>query len=177
MLVKVFLGIGVAVGLFLIYVAIQPSHFEVSREVTINASAEKIFPFVNTRTVANSWNPFITKTKDLKLITEGPEVGVGSKTSWVDNKEMGTGTATVVESVPNERVTVKLEYTKPMTMSQTAAFLLKPAGAQTTVVWRVEGEKQFVNKLFCVFMNMDKMVGDVFAEGLGQLKTMVEAAP
>jgi hypothetical protein len=154
----------------------KPSHFETAREVTINASPDKIFPYVNTRTLANSWNPWLRMDAQAKFTTSGPEVGVGARTSWDDGKQLGTGSATVTESVPNQSVRVKLEYQKPFQMTQDAVYLLKPKGNQTTVVWKVEGEQSFMGKLMCTFMNMDDRVGKVFVQGLGELKTMVEAA-
>jgi hypothetical protein len=39
------------------------------------------------------------------------------------------------------------------------------------------GHKNFMFKAVGLFMNMDKMVGGQFEQGLGQLKTLVEAAP
>jgi hypothetical protein len=176
MLMQILGGVVVIIGAFLIYVASKPSDTVVSREVTINASADKIFPYVNTRTLANSWNPWLKMDKIAKVSFIGPEVGVGAVTKWDDGKELGTGSATVIESIPNESVTVKLEYKKPFEATQHAKYILKPNGNQTTVIWQVEGKSTFMQKIFCVFINMDKMVGDVFTEGLGQLKTMVEAS-
>ncbi len=175
MIMKISIVLACLVAAFLIYVASKPSHSEIAREVTINAPVEKLFPYVNTRSLANSWNPWLRMDPQAKITTSGPEVGVGAKTIWSDGKQLGTGTATVIESIPNERVTVKLEYQKPFEMTQTAMYLLKPNGNQTTVVWKVEGKNSFMSKLMCVFMNMEKVVGDVFTQGLGELKTMVEA--
>lgn len=173
---KILIGLGIAIGTFLIYVALQPSHSEVSREVTINATAEKIFPYINTRSLANSWNPWLRMEPQAKITFSGPEVGVGAQTRWDEGQQLGTGSATVIESIPNQSVTVKLEYKKPFQMTQNAMYVLKANGNQTTVVWKVEGENTFLQKIICVFMDMDKMVGDTFTQGLGELKTMVEAS-
>jgi hypothetical protein len=39
------------------------------------------------------------------------------------------------------------------------------------------GKNNFISKAICLFMNMDKMVGGKFEEGLAQMKSVVEAAP
>lgn len=164
----------VVLGVFLGYVALKPSHYEISRSVTIQAPADKVFPFVNTRTLANSWNPFILQDADIKLSYAGPEVGVGSQTHWESSKQMGVGTATVIESIPNQKVLVKLEYTKPFRMHQEAAFLLASQGSDTILTWKAYGENNFFSRVLCTFVNMDKKVGDSFAVGLQTVKNRVE---
>ena len=36
------------------------------------------------------------------------------------------------------------------------------------------GRNNFIAKAFCLFMDMDKMLGSDFDKGLGQMKTLVE---
>lgn len=176
MLLKILIGLAVIIGGFLAYVAMKPSYSEISREVAINAPPEKVFGFINNRTIANSWNPFLQKDKSAKITFEGPETGVGSSTIWEGGKELGVGRATVTEVVPNQKLTVKLEYKEPFVMAQEANYLLRQEGGQTIVTWKVGGHNTFLAKLFCTFMDMEKMVGDVFTDGLNQLKTQVEKA-
>jgi hypothetical protein len=38
------------------------------------------------------------------------------------------------------------------------------------------GDKNFISKAFCMFMNMDKMVGGDFERGFANLKSVVETA-
>lgn len=176
MLLKILIGLAILIGTFLAYVAMQPSYSEISREVAINASPEKVFGYINNRTVANSWNPFLQKDKSARITFEGPEVGVGSATIWEGGKELGVGKATVTEVIPNEKLSVKLEYKEPFAMTQEATYLLRREGEQTIVTWKVGGEASFLAKLMCTFIDMEKMVGDVFTDGLNQLKSQVEKA-
>jgi hypothetical protein len=39
----------------------------------------------------------------------------------------------------------------------------------------MSGRKNFIQKAFCLFMDMDKMVGGDFEKGLAQMKSVVEA--
>jgi len=174
MLFKILIGLAAILGVFLIYVALQPSRSVISREVSINATPAKVFPFLTTRTVANSWNPFLKRDTTAKITFEGPETGVGSATIWEGGKELGEGRATVTEIVPYEKVTVRLEYKKPFVMTQEAYYLLRQEGAQTIVTWKVEGDSPFWIRAICVFINMEKQVGDSFSAGLAELKTKVE---
>ena len=38
------------------------------------------------------------------------------------------------------------------------------------------GHNNFLAKAFCLFVNMDKMIGDQFEKGLAQMKVAAEAA-
>lgn len=174
MLINSLIGLIVIIAMFLVYVALRPASYEISREITINASPAKVFPFLNTRSLANSWNPFLKNDPTLKVSIEGPEVGVGAVTIWEDGKQTGTGRATVIESVPNERVNVRLDYKKPFEGTQNAAYLLREEGGKSVVTWKVGGKNSYFPRLMCLFMNMDKMVGGAFEQGLAELKTLVE---
>jgi hypothetical protein len=55
-------------------------------------------------------------------------------------------------------------------------FLFKSEGDQTSVTWDMAGRKNFISKGFCMFMDMDKMVGGEFEKGLAQIKAICEGA-
>lgn len=171
---KILLLLLAIVAGFLGYIGLQPPTYLVYREVTINAPPEIIFPLINNAKLMNTWNPWMEIDPDVKITFSGPEEGVGAKTSWTGGKNLGTGSATVSEVVPNISVKTKLEYVEPHTMTQVAEISLKPSGSQTLVRWSVSGENVFIGRIFCFFMNMDKMIGDTFEKGLGKLKNITE---
>lgn len=174
MILKIVIVFAVVVGAFLVYIAFQPSYSEISREIAIKASPEKVFSYIDNRTIANSWNPFLQRDKSAKITFEGPESGVGSSTIWDGGKELGKGRATVTEVVPHQKLMVRLEYQEPFTMTQEATYLLRQEGDQTIVTWKVGGHGSFLARLMCFFIDMEKMVGDTFTEGLTELKNQVE---
>ncbi|MES2963888.1 MAG: SRPBCC family protein, partial [Bdellovibrionota bacterium] len=110
------------------------------------------------------------------MVYEGPDEGVGAKASWDSTGQLGTGSATIVETIPNQRVRIQLAYTKPMEMVQTSDYIIEPSGEESKVTWRVEGKNSFIGRVMCLFMNMDKMVGGMFEKGLSNLKSVVESA-
>lgn len=172
---KIAIGMASLIGLFLIYVGFQPSDYVVSREITISASADKIFPHLNNQKLAEKWGPWLEVDPKAKMNYSGPDEGVGAKAAWDSDGQLGTGSATIVESVANEKVGIQLEYSKPMTMVQYAEYLVKPAGEQTVVTWKVSGKNNFISRIMCTFFNMDKMVGGMFEKGLSNLKRIVES--
>ena len=111
-----------------------------------------------------------------KYTFEGPATGVGASNGWSGNSDVGSGRQTIVESRPNESVKLKLEFFTPMEGVCAAEFRLKPAAGGTSVTWSMDGTNNYVSKIMCVFMSMDKMIGGPFEEGLGSLKKLVETA-
>jgi len=103
-----------------------------------------------------------------------PQAGAGAQYAWVGNKDVGEGRMTIVESKPGELVRIKLEFFKPFAAVNDAQFSFKPAGDGTAVTWSMTGHNNFLSKAICLFVDMDKMVGGMFEQGLAQMKAVVE---
>ena len=167
--------IAVVIVAFLAVVAIQPSDFRVTRSATFTAPPQAVFPHVDNLKKWDAWSPWAKLDPNAKNNFEGPESGSGAAMSWAGNNEVGEGKMTITESRPHELVRFHLVFFKPMAGESDAEFIFKPAGAQTTVTWTMTGKNNFIGKAMCLFMNMDKMVGGQFEQGLASLKTIVEA--
>ncbi|MCW5554957.1 MAG: SRPBCC family protein [Verrucomicrobiae bacterium] len=176
MLKKILIGLAVVIIVFLIVVALQPSEYHVTRSTTMAAPPEAVFPHVNELKKWAAWNPWERIDPNMKLTYEGPEAGVGASYSWVGNSEVGEGKMTITGSRLNESVQLKLEFFKPMASVSDTEFTFKPQGNQTEVTWAMSGKNNFIGKAFCLFMNMDKMIGGQFEKGLTDLKTITEQA-
>ena len=122
-----------------------------------------------------AWSPWAKLDPAAKKSFDGPDAGKRAIFQWSSNTEMGEGTMTVTESHPNDLVRIALDFTRPMACTNQVEFTFKPAGDQTEVTWAMTGHKNFIQKAFCLFMNMDKMVGGMFEQGLAQMKTVVES--
>ncbi|MES2803837.1 MAG: SRPBCC family protein [Bdellovibrionota bacterium] len=177
MVKKILISLALVIGGFLVYVGFQPADYKISRELAIKATPEVLFPYINNSKKANEWMPWKDSDPGIKMEFSGPDEGVGSISSWNSDGQMGVGTATVVESTLHQSVKTKLVTEKPMAMEQLADISLTPAGDSTVVNWTVTGKNNFIARIFCVFMDMDKMVGPEFEKGLNTLKATVEAAP
>ena len=146
----------------------------ITREALIKATPDAIFPHINHSKKSNDWMPWSDEDPGVKMIYSGPDEGVGSTSSWNSRGRMGTGNAVVVESITNQVVKTQLTYTKPMKMEQLAEISLKPTSNGTIVRWTVTGKDTLIGRFFCLFVNMDKMVGGQFEKGLAKLKKIVE---
>lgn len=177
MLKKILLGLAAVLVVFLLIVALQPSTYRVTRAMTMAASPAVIFAHVNELKKWAAWNPWEKIDPNMKLTYAGPESGAGASYSWVGNKDVGEGKMTITASRPNESVQLKLEFFKPMAGVSDAELTFKAQGNETEVTWTMTGDNNFIGKAFCLFMNMDKMIGGQFEKGLTDLKAIAEAAP
>jgi len=168
-------AVAAVIVVFLIVVALQPSDFKVERSATMRAPAPAAFAQVNDFQNWQVWSPWEKVDPALKRQYEGPKAGTGAVYAWQGNKDVGEGRMTIMESRPGELVRIKLEFFKPFAATNTAEFSFKPAGADTTAVtWSMAGQNNFLSKAICLFVDMDRMVGGMFDQGLTQMKAIVE---
>jgi hypothetical protein len=175
------------VALFLVIVALLPPDFRIERRALISAPPATVYGQVISFQNWAAWSPWEKMDPDMKRTHQGPAAGPGSVYSWVGNKKVGEGRMTLTDARPNEMVRIKLEFLKPFAATNTIEFTFKGMGGQggqggqgqgeqTEVIWAMTGRKAFMMKAFCLFMNMDKMVGADFEKGLAQMKAVAEAA-
>ena len=168
----------VFIGLILIVViAGQPNEFVVSRQITIDALPELVFPQINELRNWEAWNPWGNLDPNCKMTYDGPFAGVGASYSWSGNNKIGMGRNTITESRHNELVRFRLEFQKPMAATNTAEFTFQPYDGKTVVTWTMSGKRNVPGKLFGLLLNCDKMCGDQFDKGLAKIKSLVEARP
>lgn len=177
MLKIVLLVVAVAIVLFLIVVAMRPSEFRVERSVLIDAPPAAAFAQVQDFHRWRAWSPFENIDPNLQRSYEGPAQGVGAIYDWVGNKDAGEGRMLIVESRPNERIKIQLDFRKPFEAHNLAEFTFKPVDGKTEVTWVMSGRHNFLFKAFGLFMSMDKMVGTMFEQGLRDLKKVSEQSP
>ena len=158
-------------------VALQSSEFRVVRSAILSAPAQALFALVNDFHRWEAWSPWEKLDPALERSYDGAPAGVGAVYSWVGNNQVGEGRMTILESHPNDLIRIKLEFLKPFAAIHTAEFTFKPEGDRTRVTWNMFGEKNFLSKAIGLFMNMDKMIGDNFEQGLAQLESAAKASP
>lgn len=163
--------------LILAFAAISSPDYLISRELKISAKPEVVFPWLNSAKKSNEWMPWAEIDPKVQMTFSGPDEGLGSAASWVSEGQMGVGSSTISEVVPNQSVKTTLEYKSPFEMVQTAEMSVMPDGEGSLVKWSVAGKNNFIGRVFSLFINMDKMVGPNFEKGLQNLKSKIETGP
>jgi hypothetical protein len=176
MLKKLLIAVATILVVLAVVIALQPSEFRVTRSATMAAPPPVVFAQVNDFHNWEAWSPWAKLDPAAKTTFEGPSAGTGAIFTWAGNEEVGEGSMTIIESNPSDRIRIKLDFLKPFAATNTAEFTFKPEGEQTLVTWSMEGHNNFIAKAFCLFMNMDELVGGQFEKGLADMKSVAEAA-
>lgn len=177
MLVKILIGAAVIVAILVVVISMQSSTFRIERTAVIAAPASTVFAQVDDFRKWPAWSPYEKLDPVMKKTYDGPPTGLGSAYTWAGNSKAGEGRATIIDIRPNELIRLRLDFVRPFEASNVAEFVFKPEGDKTAVTWSLTGDKNFMFKAVHMVMNMDKMVGGQFAEGLADLKKVAEAAP
>lgn len=169
MLKKILLGLVAIIAIILIAAAFQPAAYHVERSATVQAPPSVVYAQVNDFHNWGQFNPWQQLDTNAKISFEGPMSGAGAKFNWVGNSNMGSGGMTITNSKMNERVDIDMHFLEPMEGHAKTAFTLQPEGTGTKVTWSMDGENNYIAKIFCMFMDMDKMVGGEYEKGLAKL--------
>ena len=172
LIVLAVLAVGI-VGI-LAYAATRPDDFRVQRSAVIKASPEKVFPFINDFKQWGAWSPYEKLDPGMKRIYGATTAGKGATYAWEGNGNVGSGSMEILNAPAPSQVTIKLDFMRPFEAHNVAEFTLMPSGDGTTVTWAMHGPVPYKFKIVHMFMNMDKMVGGQFAEGLANLKAAAE---
>ncbi len=176
MLKKIVITLGVLLVLFVGFVASRPSQFRVERSATILAPADLIYAAIADFQQWPHWSPWEKLDPAMAKTYEGSPGTPGARYSWSGNDKVGKGMITITDLHPNEFVAYRLEFVEPWQAINSSRLTIQSAGVANTVTWTMEGQNDFVAKLFSVLMNMDEMIGKDFELGLANLNTYVTTA-
>ncbi len=174
MLKIVLIAVALPVVAVLAYAATRPDAFRIERSAVIQAPPEKVFAFINDFRRWTAWSPWENIDPQLKRSYSGAASGKGTAYAWEGNNNVGSGRMEITESTLPSKILIKLDFLKPFEAHNTAEFTLTPAPQGTTVRWAMYGPSPYVSKLMGVFMNMDRMVGGQFEQGLANLRAAAE---
>jgi uncharacterized protein YndB with AHSA1/START domain len=158
------------------FIATRPSEFRITRSRTLTASPDTVFAYVSDFHRWSEWSPWEKLDPAMKRDLSGTPAGTGALYHWSGNKEVGEGRMTITDSRPGQSITIRLEFIKPWAATSTTRFDIAPTDSGTNVTWTMTGRNNFVQKAFCLSMDMEKMVGGDFEKGLANLDTATAGA-
>lgn len=155
----------VVVGLFL------DNKINVSRQIEVNASPEKVHELVSDLNNWPKWSPWTTLDPTIKTTIGDKSSGVGASQSW--KGESGAGKLTFTQSSLEKGIVYDLNFEgDPATYISGMTYEEKDG--KTLVVWYMKGEMGpiIIGNYFAQLM--DTLVGDSFQLGLDKLKEAAE---
>lgn len=167
----------ILIGLVLLIVLlamIAPKSYEVNRSLEINKPLSEVFNYLRSLKNQDNWSPWSQKDPNMKKSFTGTDGEVGCISAWEGNKEVGSGEQEITAVVKDKVIESQLRFLKPFKSTSDAYLKVAKAGKGTKVTWGFTGKNKFPMSIMMLFMNMDKVVGKDFEQGLAKLKTLLE---
>lgn len=170
---KILLGVAALVALLVVVGLFLPKSYHVERSVTVNAPADKIYPFISAFRRWPEWIAWTTnKYPDMQMQFGETDTGVGAGYSWT-GKSSGNGAIKFTQMEPGKSIGYHLDFEHGQYLS-TGTISLVPEGAAVKVTWTNGGDlgANPFGRWFGLFM--DRMMGPDFEAGLANLKARAE---
>ena len=154
---------------------IAPKNYDVYRTIEVARPKAEVFEYLKYLKKQREWSPWEKKDPDMDHKFTGTDGEVGAISYWNGNKDVGEGEQEITKIIEGERIEGELRFLKPFKSTSDCYFDVEEiSGGSTIVTWGFSGKNKFPMSIMMLFMNMDKMVGKDFEEGLGSLKSILE---
>jgi uncharacterized protein YndB with AHSA1/START domain len=174
MILRSLIIVAVLIAVVLVFAATKPDTFLIERSLSIKAPPEKIFTLIDNFHDWTRWAPQDTEDLSMKRTFSGPESGTGAISDWTSTGSAGRGRMLITESAAPHRISVEVDWVKPFIAHNVNVFSLEPDGTSTRATWSMHGTNVYVMKVMGVFVNIDRMMGNIFEAGLENLKKAAE---
>ncbi|MCF0059007.1 GNAT family N-acetyltransferase [Dyadobacter sp. CY356] len=163
------------IGIFLIAAFIMPKDYAVEREITINKPKAEVFEYLKSLKNQDNWSVWMKMDPNIKKTYKGTDGTIGFTSMWEGNDDVGKGEQEIKKISEGERIDTELRFIKPFESNNDAYMITENAGEnQTKVKWGFSGKMPYPMNAMLPFMGMEKSVGSDFANGLKNLKEILE---
>ncbi len=165
----------VAIVLGLIYVAMQPADYNVSRSAVIKQPLAKTFNVVNDFKTWEKWGPWHDEDTTIVTTYGDKTAGVGASQSWTSKD--GPGSMTTIAAEPNKSIHQEMTFGDGEPSEVLWDFEKVDDG--TKVTWTMKDDKAaFIFKAFSALSGgWDNMLGPMLDKGLSNLNGVVTDMP
>lgn len=175
---RFFIAVFVIIVLALLAGLFMKKEYSIERSVAISAPKDVVFNYIKHIKNQDYYSTWNKKDPAMKKDYKGTDGEIGFVSSWVGNKDVGTGEQEIKGIKDGERIDMELRFKEPMEMTNTAYMTTESEGEnQTKVKWGFNGKMNYPMNVMMPFLGMDKMLGDELQSGLNDLKAIMEAAP
>jgi hypothetical protein len=174
MFFKIALSVFAAIVALLVFAATKPNYFRVQRSISIRASQEKVFTFINDLHSWEAWSDDNGRDGKVQKIYSGPANGTGAVAEWHSSGRAGTAKMMITGSVVPSKVSVKVDWRKPFETHNLNEFTVQARGDQAEVTWSIQASNLYPMKVIGIFVNMESEFGKHMESGLKNLKSAAE---
>ena len=175
-LIFVLIGLASLVVLLLIVALFTKKNYGVVREIIINQPKTFVFNYILLLRNQDNFSVWSRKDPEMKKNLLGTDGAVGSVSTWESKmKDVGKGEQEIKKIKDGVRIDFELRFIEPFASTSYAWFETEDVNRfQTKVTWGFSGKMNYPLNLMLLTMNMEKMIGKDFEDGLGKLKEILE---
>jgi Polyketide cyclase / dehydrase and lipid transport len=146
------------------------------RDVVINKPKAEVFNYIKYLKNQDNFSKWNMMDPAMKKEYAGTDGTIGFSYAWdSENKNLGKGSQTITAIKEGDRVDCDLNFIKPWKSTAKTSMATTAVNDSTTkVTWSFASKMAYPMNLMRLFMDMDKMIGDDFSTGLGNLKKVME---
>jgi Polyketide cyclase / dehydrase and lipid transport len=174
MVLKIAITMLVVIAVLLVLAATRSSSFQVQRSITIHASQERVFSFINDLHLWEAWSANDTGQGSVPKNYSGSATGMGAVAEWNGSGREGAAKMVITESTAPSKVSVKVDWVRPFVAHNLNEFAIASKGDNTEVTWSIEASNSYVMKVIGVFVDMRSEFGKHMEVGLAKLKGVAE---
>lgn len=179
-LLEILISLAIVAALYLAVALVLPSERHLSEKIETNRKMTIVFDSLNSLRRFKAWNPLVLRDPRVQLNYSGPESGVGARMDYVSqNDRLGKGSWEIIESVPREKVTYKIDNIERGS-NKVTSFSFKPTGrnnrnVEITQTYDVDYGWDLIGRYAGLYVA--RHVGDDMKLGLARIVTMLAAVP
>jgi len=174
MVVKIGLCVSVVIVAVLVLAATKPNSFRVERSITIHASPERVFSYINDLHSWEAWSGESAEERTVQKFYSGPASGTGAMAEWHGSGRAGAAKMMITASVLPSKVSVQVDWLKPFEAHNLNEFTIYAQGGDTKVSWSIQASNLYAMKVIGIFFNMESAFGTHMESGLQSLKSVAE---
>ncbi len=164
------------IGLWLIAAVFAPKSYHVEREILVNRSVSEVYDYARFLKNQDQYSVWARIDPKMKRHFRGTDATVGFVSGWdSQNDEAGAGEQEIVKMDSLSRIDYALRFTRPFKSEMNAFMTFEAIGPnQTKVSWGAFGDMTYPMNAMMLFMNMEDMIGDDYAQGLERMRDILE---
>ena len=179
-LLEILISLAIVLGLFVVVALVLPSKRHLVEKVETNRKLTIVFDSLNSLRRFKDWNPLVLRDPRVQLTLSGPASGEGARLDFASTEEsLGKGSWEIVESVPREKITYKIDNVQRGHNKRTS-FSFKPTGRNNRNVEIIQTyDVDYGWNLLGRYSGMyvARHIGDDMKLGLSRLVGMLASVP
>ena len=149
--------------------------YSLQTSIVIDAPAKKIYEVMADLNQFDMWNPFKVMDPQSHSTVTQKAPGVGATYEY-QGKRIGRGRMVITSVTSPSLIESEMTFFNRRTETAHVQYRLSQESAGTLVTWHMQGTRGRGQRIMVRLLNLDKMMGRTFAQGLERLKAYVEAS-